>query len=121
MPQDTRVFVVHTECRNIRTAAAPDRRRNGLEQLSGVEVRDDGIGDAEQQIELVAFLPKDFEKVGQPGIRREHGRDVDKPWGKEILLWGCTLHNAPTANQTLRRTPVPGSASRRAAVPAIGR
>ena len=40
---------------DVGAAAAPQRRRDRAEQRARVEVRDHGVGDLEQQVELVAL------------------------------------------------------------------
>jgi hypothetical protein len=58
MPQHARVFVEQTQRGDIGAAAAPQRRRHGPEQLFRVQLCDDGIGDIEEQIELIALALK---------------------------------------------------------------
>ena len=55
LPQHARLRVVQRERRKVGAAAAPQCRRDRPEQRPRVELRDDRVGDVEQQIQLIAL------------------------------------------------------------------
>jgi len=66
---------------------------------------DDGVGDVEEQVELIPLPLQNRQQIGQVLIRCEDARDVHQPvrtFIEDIELITDTLHNAPESREVIR-------------------
>ena len=89
--------IVQAQRGNIRTHAAPQRRCDRAEQLARIEVGDDGVGDIEKQVELIALALQNGQEIGEMRVGGEDACDVHNPVRsliEDIKLITDTLHSA---------------------------
>ena len=109
--QHARLRIVQAQRRDVGAHAAAQRRGHRVEQLARVEMRDDGIGHIEQQIELIPLALQNHQEIGQLGVRRQHAGHVDNPGRpliEDIELITNAFHSTPESQGliwSLRRKP----------------